>query len=118
MKMPKIPDASALPLNDSIIIEGDALTVLRRLPGETAQCIVTSPPYWGLRDYNIPQQIGLEPTLSQYINKLVCIFSEAKRVLADDGILWLNIGRRLHERQSRLASARQEEPSARDEHSA
>jgi site-specific DNA-methyltransferase (cytosine-N4-specific) len=116
MKMPKIPDASAIPLNDSIIIEGDALTVLRRLPGETAQCIVTSPPYWGLRDYNIPQQIGLEPTLSQYINKLVCIFSEAKRVLADDGILWLNIGDGYTSGNRGWRAP--DNPSARDEHSA
>jgi site-specific DNA-methyltransferase (cytosine-N4-specific) len=51
---------------------------------------VTSPPYWGLRDYNIPEQIGLETTLPQYVNRLVGVFAEAKRVLAD--VFWLNIG--------------------------
>jgi len=81
-----------LPIEGSVIFEGDALTVLRRLPSQAAQCIVTSPPYWGLRDYNIPEQIGLEPTLPQFINRLISIFSETKRVLADDGVFWLNIG--------------------------
>ena len=56
------------------------------------QCIVTSPPYWGLRDYGIKGQIGLEEKLQQYINKLVSVFAEAKRVLRDDGVFWLNIG--------------------------
>ena len=79
-------------LSDSAIIHGDALTVLRRLVSETVQCIVTSPPYWGLRDYNDADQIGLEEPLPQYINRLVEVFSEAKRVLRDDGVLWLNIG--------------------------
>nr|WP_198647111.1 site-specific DNA-methyltransferase [Pannonibacter carbonis] len=75
-----------------MIFEGDALTVLQRMPSEHAQCIVTSPPYWGLRDYNIDDQIGLEPTLPQFINSLVSVFREARRVLRDDGVLWLNIG--------------------------
>ena len=61
------------------------------MPG-SVQCIVTSPPYWGLRDYNFERQIGLEESLPQYINRLTEIFSEARRVLADDGVLWLNIG--------------------------
>jgi site-specific DNA-methyltransferase (cytosine-N4-specific) len=76
----------------STLFLGDALTVLRRLPCESVKCIVTSPPYWGLRDYGIAEQIGLEKTLPQFINHLVAIFSEAKRVLANDGTLWLNIG--------------------------
>lgn len=79
-------------LSDSAIIEGDALSVLRRLLSGSVQCVVTSPPYWGLRDYNDPHQIGLEDTLPQYINRLVEIFAEAKRVLRDDGVLWLNVG--------------------------
>uniref|UniRef100_UPI0035A8F4D0 DNA-methyltransferase n=1 Tax=Mesorhizobium sp. LHD-90 TaxID=3071414 RepID=UPI0035A8F4D0 len=81
-----------MPLRESIIIEGDALTVLRRLPDEAAQCIITSPPYWGLRDYNTPDQIGLEPTLPQFIFRLVEVFREARRVLRDDGVFWLNVG--------------------------
>lgn len=79
-------------LDDSLIIESDAILALQKLPSESVQCIVTSPPYWGLRDYGIDGQIGLEQQLQQYINKLVSVFSEAKRVLKNDGILWLNIG--------------------------
>lgn len=79
-------------LGGSLIIESDAALALQRLPSASVQCIVTSPPYWGLRDYGIEGQIGLEDKLQQYINKLVSVFAEAKRVLRDDGIFWLNIG--------------------------
>ena len=75
-----------------MLFEGDALTVLRRLPSKFVRCVVTSPPYWGLRDYGISEQIGLESTLPQFINRLIAVFSEVKRVLTDDGTLWLNIG--------------------------
>lgn len=78
--------------NTSTVIEGDAYIVLQKLASHSIQCVVTSPPYWGLRDYNIEGQIGLEEKLNQYVNKLVAIFSEIKRVLKDDGIFWLNIG--------------------------
>lgn len=81
-----------LHISNSMIIESDAMIALQRLPSESVQCIVTSPPYWGLRDYGIEGQIGLEEKLQQYINKLTSIFSEAKRVLRDDGVFWLNIG--------------------------
>jgi site-specific DNA-methyltransferase (cytosine-N4-specific) len=84
------PDTNLL--NNSVIFEGDALTVLRRLPSQSVQCIVTSPPYWGLRDYHIPCQIGLEPTLPEFLASLRGIFAEARRVLRDDGVFWLNIG--------------------------
>lgn len=83
---------SPITLNSSIIIESDAMLALQKLPSSSAQCIVTSPPYWGLRDYGIEGQIGLEDKLQQYINKLVSVFSEAKRVLKNDGVFWLNIG--------------------------
>jgi len=73
-------------------MEGDALHALRLLPSNSIQCVVTSPPYWGLRDYGIDGQIGLEGTLPQFINHLVAIFNEIKRVLRDDGTLWVNIG--------------------------
>lgn len=79
-------------LYGSMIFKGDALHILSRLPSESVQCVITSPPYWGLRDYNIDGQIGLEKTLPQYINRLVAIFSEVKRVLKNDGVFWLNIG--------------------------
>jgi site-specific DNA-methyltransferase (adenine-specific) len=81
-----------LALNDSTVIEGDVHFALSRLPNDSIQCVVTSPPYWGLRDYGIPGQIGLEPTLSGFIQALTSVFAEVKRVLKPDGILWLNIG--------------------------
>ncbi|MCI5142659.1 MAG: site-specific DNA-methyltransferase [Candidatus Electrothrix sp. ATG1] len=92
MKRKKISKPNILPLRGSVILEGDALHALNRLPSDSIQCVVTSPPYWGLRDYGIGGQIGLEKTLPQFINKLVAIFSEVKRVLRPDGVLWLNIG--------------------------
>lgn len=81
-----------LVVDSSTIFEGDALTVLRRLKDQSVRCVITSPPYWGLRTYGIKGQIGLENTLVQFLNKLVSIFSEIKRILMDDGTLWLNIG--------------------------
>ena len=92
MKTERILRPPYLRLRDSVILEGDALTVLTRLPDKSVQCIVTSPPYWGLRDYNIAEQIGLEPTLPMFVNRLVGVFAEAKRVLSDDGVFWFNIG--------------------------
>lgn len=73
------------------IICGDALTVLRTLQGQCCRCCVTSPPYFNLRDYGVPGQIGLEPTMQEYIARLVEVFAEVKRVLTDDGTLWVNI---------------------------
>jgi site-specific DNA-methyltransferase (cytosine-N4-specific) len=92
MRTQRVPKAQLIAFSDSTIFEGDALTVLRRMPSESVQCIVTSPPYWGLRDYAFADQIGLEPTLPQFINRLRSTFSEARRVLKADGLLWLNIG--------------------------
>lgn len=92
MRTKKVSRQETLSLGDSILYEGDALTVLRRLPSNSVQCAVTSPPYWGLRDYNIPDQIGLEETLPQFINSLRAVFSELRRVLREDGVFWLNIG--------------------------
>lgn len=71
---------------------GDALDVLRTLPDGIARCCVTSPPYLGLRDYGVAGQIGLESTPDAYVGRLVEVFSEVRRVLADDGTLWLNLG--------------------------
>ena len=81
-------------LSRSALFEGHALAVLQALPSESVRCAITSPPYWGLRDYGIAGQIGLEPSLPQFLNQLTRIFSEVKRVLTADGTLWLNIGRR------------------------
>lgn len=74
------------------ILCGDALEVLHTLPDESAHCCVTSPPYWGLRDYGVEGQIGLEPTPEEYVAKLVEVFREVRRVLRADGTLWLNLG--------------------------
>jgi site-specific DNA-methyltransferase (cytosine-N4-specific) len=79
-------------LDQSNLYVGDALTVLKGIPDETYQCCVTSPPYWGLRDYGIPNQIGAEDRLDDYIANLVDVFREVRRVLANNGTLWLNIG--------------------------
>jgi site-specific DNA-methyltransferase (adenine-specific) len=62
------------------------------MSSNTVQCVVTSPPYWGLRDYNIPDQIGLERTLPEFIARLRATFAEVRRVLREDGLFWLNIG--------------------------
>ncbi len=75
-----------------MIHTGDSLAVLQTLPAASVQCCVTSPPYWGLRDYGHVGQIGLEETPEQYVARLVAVFAEVRRVLADDGVLWLNLG--------------------------
>lgn len=74
------------------IIQGDSLEVLKTLPDESIDCVITSPPYWALRDYGVEGQLGLEPTFQEYINKLCNIFDEVKRVLKKDGTCWVNIG--------------------------
>lgn len=73
------------------ILCGNSLDVLRTLPDASVRMCVTSPPYYGLRDYGVEGQLGVEETPSEYIEKLVEIFREVKRVLTDDGTLWLNI---------------------------
>lgn len=74
------------------VLNGDVLAMLRDLPDQSFGCVVTSPPYWGLRDYGVPGQIGLEPTLGEHLEKMVEVFSEVHRVLKDDGVLWVNYG--------------------------
>jgi len=74
------------------IHNGDCLEVLRTLPDESVQCCVTSPPYWGLRDYGHDGQIGLESTPEAYVGRMVEVFREVRRVLREDGTLWLNLG--------------------------
>lgn len=71
---------------------GDVLEQLATMADGSVQCCVTSPPYWGLRDYGVPGQIGLESTPDAYVEKMVAVFREVRRVLRDDGTLWLNIG--------------------------
>ncbi len=79
-------------MTESLLLEGDVSEALPLLPDASVQCIITSPPYWGLRDYGIRGQIGLEPTVAAYVFKLTALFSELRRILKPDGILWLNIG--------------------------
>jgi DNA modification methylase len=74
------------------VVEGDSAEVLRDLPAASVQCCVTSPPYWGLRDYGDERQIGQESTPEEYVARLVEVFREVRRVLRDDGVLWLNLG--------------------------
>lgn len=74
------------------ILQGDCLDVLKTLPDESVDCCITSPPYYGLRDYGVDGQIGLEETAEEYVNRLVTVFHEVKRFLKEDGTLWLNIG--------------------------
>ncbi len=71
---------------------GDCRQVLGQLPSESVQCCVTSPPYWGLRDYEHPDQVGDEETPEEYVNNLVSVFRQVWRVLRSDGTLWLNVG--------------------------
>jgi DNA modification methylase len=71
---------------------GDALAALSALPTESVNCVVTSPPYYGLRDYGEPGQYGLEPTPAEYVETMRAVFAEVRRVLAADGTLWLNLG--------------------------
>lgn len=74
------------------LYRGDALAVLRTLPAESVQCVVTSPPYYGLRDYGEPGQYGLESSPAEYVEVMRAVFAEVRRVLAADGTLWLNLG--------------------------
>ena len=74
------------------IKQGDAIEVLKTIPDQSINTCITSPPYWGLRDYGVEGQIGLEKTPEEYVSKIVEIFREVKRVLRDDGTLWLNLG--------------------------
>ncbi|WP_240659669.1 site-specific DNA-methyltransferase [Streptomyces sp. WAC 01529] len=76
----------------ALLLVGDALEVLAAAPERSVNCIVTSPPYYGLRDYGAPGQYGLEPTPAAYVETMRALFAEARRVLADDGTLWLNLG--------------------------
>lgn len=74
------------------ILQGDALGMLRTLPDCSVNCVVTSPPYLGLRDYGVAGQLGMEKTPAEYITKMVEIFEEVRRVLRKDGTCWVNMG--------------------------
>ena len=74
------------------IVCGDAVDVLRKLPDESIDCVVTSPPYWALRDYGVRGQIGLETSIEEYLDKLMRVFEEVCRVLKPEGTCWVNLG--------------------------
>ena len=74
------------------LIHADVIDGLRQLKDSSVHCVMTSPPYWGLRDYGEAGQIGLEPTPEAYLERMVEVFREVRRVLRDDGTLWLNLG--------------------------
>ena len=74
------------------IHQGDCLELMKQLPDGCVQICVTSPPYWGLRDYGVDGQLGLEQTPEEYVSKMVAVFREVRRVLKGDGTLWLDIG--------------------------
>lgn len=78
--------------NSIRLLTGDCLSILPGLAARQAQCCVTSPPYWGLRDYDHPAQIGAEESPTEYVLNLVRVFREVRRVLRNDGTLWLNVG--------------------------
>ncbi len=79
-------------VNGVTILQGDCRQTLKTLPDNSIHCCVTSPPYFGLRDYGCDGQIGLEQTPEDFIDQMVDVFREVKRVLRKDGVLWLNLG--------------------------
>lgn len=87
----EVTSALSVP-SDCRLVVGDARKVLKDFPDDHFQCVVTSPPYWGLRDYGIDGQIGAETDVNVYIEDLVALFREVRRTLRSDGTLWLNIG--------------------------
>lgn len=74
------------------ILKGDCRDVLATLPDESVHCVVTSPPYFGLRDYGVAGQIGLEPSPAEFVAELVSVFRDVRRVLRSDGTCWINLG--------------------------
>lgn len=79
-------------MNGIKILQGDCRETLRTIPENSVHCCVTSPPYFGLRDYGCDGQIGLESTPAEFVAQMVAVFREVRRVLRDDGVLWLNLG--------------------------
>ncbi len=89
------------------ILQGDCRDVLKALPDESVDCVVTSPPYFGLRDYGVDGQIGLEQTPDAYVAEMVTVFREVRRVLRDDGTVWLNLGDSYNNRTKVRSSSHQ-----------
>ena len=74
-----------------MLLEGDVFEKIKEIESESVQCVVTSPPYFHLRDYGIKEQIGHEPSISDYLNSLQRVMTELRRVLKKDGTIWFNI---------------------------
>jgi site-specific DNA-methyltransferase (adenine-specific)/site-specific DNA-methyltransferase (cytosine-N4-specific) len=91
-RIPLVSQLAEKATNRCELLVGDARLLLSQMPDRHFDCTVTSPPYWGLRDYGVPGQIGAETTVDEYIADLVLLFREVRRTLTDDGTLWLNIG--------------------------
>ncbi len=79
-------------IDKPVLICGDALNALDILPDESVQTVVTSPPYWSLRDYQVEHQVGCAESLSDYVDSIVAVFGKLRRVLRSDGTVWLNVG--------------------------
>ena len=79
-------------MNSIRIIQGDCIKTLKQFEEQSVNTCITSPPYWGLRDYGETDQLGLEDTPEEFVDNLVKVFREVKRVLRDDGTVWLNLG--------------------------
>ena len=79
-------------MNTWRLLTGDCRNLLPTLDAGSVQCVVTSPPYWGLRDYGVDGQLGVEHTVDIYVEHLVAVFRAVRHVLRDDGTLWLNLG--------------------------
>jgi len=77
---------------ESVLLCGDARELLPQIPDRCVQCVVTSPPYWGIRDYNVEGQIGAEGTLEKYVEEVASVFREINRIIKDNGCVWLNLG--------------------------
>jgi DNA modification methylase len=82
----------AVVVGEPMLIVGDAAAVLPAIPSGCVQAVVTSPPYWSLRDYDVDGHLGRDEPLPAYVKSLTAIFDEVRRVLRDDGVLWLNVG--------------------------
>ena len=78
--------------HDIVLHAGHVLDVVPSIPAGSVHCVLTSPPYYGLRDYGVPGQIGLEESPAEYVHVLRAVFAEVRRVLRPDGVLWLNLG--------------------------
>lgn len=88
------------------IFQGDWIEVAKSLPDGCVHTIITSPPYWGQRNYGVEGQLGLEKTVDEHIKKLVAGFRELRRILRDDGTLWVNYGAKMCDEQGDMIALR------------